>query len=326
MTRHYLVTGATGLLGNNLVRLLRERGDRVRALVRATSDPRPLSGLGVDTVLGHLGDSASIQRAIDGVDCVIHAAGDLHIGWQNWDRVRQVNVRGTAEVAGAARRAGIRLVHVSSVDALPAAPRDGRPVDESTPDACKVPCTYVVTKREADREVQRAIEQGLDAVTVHPGFMLGPWDWKPSSGKMLLSVAHRWTPVSPTGGMSGCDVRDVALGTLVAADRAEAGRRFILAGENLTYHAAWQLFARVTRRRAPWFRMGPLVRWSIGYGGDLWGRVTGGEPELNSAMIRMSELLHYYSSDLARRELGYHTRPFEQSVRDAWQWFLENEY
>ena len=87
--------------------------------------------------------------------------------------------------------------------------------------------------------------------------MLGPWDWKPSSGRMLLSVARHWKPMAPTGGMSGCDVREVARGTLAAADRGQTGRRYILAGENLSYLAAWKLFARVAGRPGPLLPAGP---------------------------------------------------------------------
>jgi dihydroflavonol-4-reductase len=266
-----------------------------------------------------------VQRAARGVRYVVHAAGDLHIGWQNLTRQRLVNVQGTAHVAEAAAEAGARLVHVSTVDTLPASCR-GEPVDEDTIGGTKVECTYVVTKREAERVVQGLHTDGLDAVIVHPGFMLGPWDWKPSSGRMLLAVARRWKPAAPTGGMSGCDVREVARGVLAAAEHGRAGRHYILAGENLSYFQAWRLFARVTGRPGPLFPAGPLVRIVAGRGGDLWGRITGREPEVNSAMVHMSRLLHYYDSGRAERELGYRIPPFRAAVEAAWAWFREHGY
>jgi dihydroflavonol-4-reductase len=168
--------------------------------------------------------------------------------------------------------------------------------------------------------------QGLQAVIVNPGFMLGPWDWKPSSGRMLLALARGWMPGAPGGGMSACDVRDVADGILAAAEQASPGRRYILAGENITYLAAWQLFAKVIGRAGPYFRYGPLVRWIAGSSGDLVARWSGREPEVNSALVRMSQMLHYYSSDRARRELGYATRPLVDTVNDAWQWFQQYDY
>ena len=228
-------------------------------------------------------------------------------------------------MAAAALEAKARLLHVSSVDALGVGSRDA-PADEDSPRQGKIPCTYVVTKQEAEAVVRSYIDRGLDAVIVNPGFMLGPWDWKPSSGRMLLEVATRFTPFAPTGGLTSCDVRDVVDGLLAACEKAPTGRQYILAGENLTYQQIWNLFAEVSGGSKPWFRAGPLLRFLGGYGGDLWGRMTGREPDLNSAGVRVTCQFHYYSSARAAAELGYRPRPFRQSVADAWAWFVEHGY
>jgi dihydroflavonol-4-reductase len=321
----YLVTGATGLLGNNIVRLLVARGAAVRVLVRANSPSLPLADLDVQAAVGDVCQLDSVRAAARGARYIIHAAGDTHIGWHHLDRQRAINVTGSSHVAQAAREVGARMVHVSSVDTLPASP-NGAPIDEVASDACKLPCTYVITKREAEQQVQAQIDQGLDAMIVHPGFMLGPWDWKPSSGKMLLAVARGWTLAAPGGGMSACDPRDVAQAIITAAERGSTGRHYILAGENIPYLAAWQLFARITGSHKPRFRVGPLVRMVVGRGGDLIRHWTGREPDVNSALVRMSQMLHYYSSERAREELDYRTRPLERSVQDAWDWFKEHHY
>ncbi len=190
------------------------------ALVRQPEPGPALADLDVEICHGDVTDPASVLRAMDGVGYVIHAAGDLHIGWRNLERQRRINVQGTAHVAQAVRTQGARLVHVSTVDTLPAS-TDGSPVNEESRGEAKIGITYVVTKREAEEVVQAERQQGLDAVIVNPGFMLGPWDWKPSSGRMLLSVARHWKPMAPTGGMSGCDVREVAQGTVSAANEAK---------------------------------------------------------------------------------------------------------
>jgi dihydroflavonol-4-reductase len=325
LASEYLVTGATGLLGNNVVRQLVQQGHHVRVLVRASPPIASLAGLDVELVAGDVTDCEAVQRAVQGTRYVIHAAGDLHIGRLHLERQRRVNVQGTAHVAQSARSAGARLVHVSTVDVLPAS-RDGAPVNEQTTGDPKDDNTYIRTKREAEQVVDDQQRRGLDAVIVHPGFMLGPWDWKPSSGRMLLSVARHWKPAAPTGGMSGCDVREVARATLTAAKTAPAGRHYILAGENLSYLAAWKLFARVAGRPGPLIPAGPLVRVVAGRAGDFWGRISGNEPDVNSAMIRMSRLRHYYDSQRAIDELGYRTPPFEGAVRAAWSWFREHGY
>ena len=126
--------------------------------------------------------------------------------------------------------------------------------------------------------------------------------------------------------MTSCDVRDVVDGLLAACEKAPTGRQYILAGENLTYQQIWNLFAEVSGGSKPWFRAGPLMRFLGGHGGDLWGRMTGREPDLNSAGVQVTCQFHYYSSARAAAELGYHPRPFRQSVADAWAWFVEHGY
>ncbi len=320
-----LVTGATGLLGNNVVRRLLERGDDVRVLVRPTADRRPLERLEVARVEGDITDGDSVEQSLRGVDAVVHCAGRVQIGWSCAAAFTRVNVEGTRHIARAALRRGIRMVHVSTINTLGVG-RKNRAADEDWADPNIVPCPYVVSKRAAESAVRELIEQGLDAVIVYPGFMLGPWDWKPSSGQMVLQVARRWTPVAPTGGVSVCDVRDVTAGVLAALDRGRPGDRFVLAGENLRYWHLWKMIAEITGGGRPWFPAGPVQRIIGGAFGDLWGKWTGTEPEVNSAAVKMSSQLHFFSSERARQELGYQSRPARESIADAWNWFMAHGY
>lgn len=320
----YLITGGTGLLGNNIVRQLLTAGDDVRVLSRQSSDERPLAGLSVERMTGDVTDASSVQRAVEGADIVIHSAGHVQIGWSQQREHRTINVEGTRNVAAAARKSGARLVHVSSVNALGLG-RLESPATEETALEGIVLCPYVVTKRAGEEVVQEEIRQGLSAVIVNPGFMLGPWDWKPSSGKMLLEVA-RFAPLAPIGAFSVADVRDVAAATIAAAKTSAAAGRYILGGHNLTYMDSWLKFAQVAGKRGPRFRAGPFNRWVGALAGDLWGRVTGREPNLNSAGMRMSCQHHCFSSARAQKELGFRIRPLEETITDAWQWFVEKGY
>ncbi|HTU24562.1 MAG TPA: NAD-dependent epimerase/dehydratase family protein [Pirellulales bacterium] len=321
----YLVTGATGLVGNNVVRLLLARGDRVRVLARATSDRRPLAGLDVELAQGDVRDAAAVDAAARGVERIVHAAAYVHIGWTQLEQSRAINVAGTANVAASARRAGARLVHVSSVDAM-GLPPGGAPSDEDTPVEGGVLCPYVVTKREAEQAVQAEIAQGLDATIVNPAYMIGPWDWKPSSGRMLLEVARNRGVVAPLGTNNYCDVRDVAQGILTAAERGATGRRYILGGERLSYFQAWRVFARVTHALPPLLPAGPLVRIAAGRCGDLWTRLTGRELDVNSAATAIAAQRRNFVSTRAERELDYRPRGLAEAAEAAWQWFREHKY
>jgi dihydroflavonol-4-reductase len=184
----------------------------------------------------------------------------------------------------------------------------------------------VVTKFEAEEKLRAVIARGLDALIVNPGFMIGPWDWKPSSGRMLIAVGTRFAALSPTGGCSICDVRDVAAGILGALEKGRTGQNYILAGHNRSYFEIWRLFAQVAGSRPPLMRLGPLQRFLAGRGGDLLGKLQRRELDVNSAALAMSCLSHHYSSARAQAELGYQIRPLEVSVRDAWEWFRKEGY
>lgn len=320
-----LVTGGTGLVGNNVVRMLLDQGEQVRVLARQAGAPRPFSGLNVEIVPGDVRDGASVRSACKGVDYVIHAAARVHIGWTGLAEQRATNVEGTRNIVAAVLAEGARLVHVSSVDALGWGSRE-EPANEDTPPSTGICCPYVITKREAEQEILAQVPRGLNAVIVNPAFMLGPWDWKPSSGRMLLEIGRGKGVLAPPGGNDFCDVRDVAQGILSAATRGVAGRRYILGGESLSYFEAWRVFARVAGKRAP---LGVARRWMVraaGLAGNFWRILSGREPDLNSAAAEIAVLPHHFSSGRAQQELGYSRRPVDETVSDAWDWFRQQGY
>lgn len=320
-----LVTGATGLVGNNVVRLLVERGDAVRVLTRNGSGSRALEGLPVEVAQGDVRQPETIRAACRGVQRVIHAAAEVQLGWKGMDLAREINVQGTRNVAAAARAEGARLCHVSTINALGLGSRQ-QPADEETPICETVNCPYVVTKREAEQVVLGEIAAGLDAVIVNPVYMLGPWDWKPSSGRMLLEIATGWAKLAPPGGNDFCDVRDVAAGILAAIERGVRGRRYILGGESLSFMEAWTMFAKIIGVRPPWRKALPPGLWIYGHFGDLRGWLTGREPNLNSAAVALARLEHHYSYARAAAELDYRPRPAREAAETAWQWFRAHGY
>jgi len=327
------LTGGTGLLGNNIARKLTQRGDQVIALVRTKPKEEVFADVDAELVLGDLDSHAVIDEAIQRCDAVIHSAALIHIGWHRLEESLRANRDGSSAIAKAARRYGKRMVHIGTVNTLAMPPQkrlgaisggdfplanEESPITELT---TQVQCSYVVSKTESVRAVEQQINLGLDASFVHPGFMLGPWDWKPSSGRMMLELGRRrYVPACPTGGCSVCDVRDVAAGTLAALDRGEKNRHYILAGENWTYRRLWQEMAVRMGRLPPVLPIGPLVRASITAVGGLMRSVTGVESDLNSAALRMSSQWLWFDSSRGRRELGYTNRDIDRTLDDAAVW------
>jgi len=224
----------------------------------------------------------------------------------------------------AAREAGVRMVHVSGINALGLGRLD-HPADEDSglPGIVEIP--YVVTKRESERVVLAEVARGLDGLIVNPGCMFGPWDWKPSSGRMLLAVA-RFAPWYPMGAVTFCDVRDVAAGTLAAAKLGRTGRRYILGGHNLSYKEAWRRMTRLAGHLSPLLPMGTIFRAVAMPVLNLHSWLTGEESDVNSAVLKLGRQQHCFSSRRAENELGYQARPFDETLRDTWEWFRQRGY
>jgi dihydroflavonol-4-reductase len=320
-----LVTGATGLVGNNVVRHLLRQGRAVRVLVREGADQRPLDGLAIERCYGDIRDAAAVSRAVAGVTAVIHSAAYLHIGRENHELQREINVRGTENVARSARLAKARLLHISTINALDV-PADRVPLDETGHGSRNVPCGYVLTKQEAEAVVRREIADGLDGLIANPGFMLGEWDWKPSSSRMFIEVVRRRPLLAPRGGLSVCDIDDVTAALVQALDHSATGRQFILAGHNVTYLELWRRMAACAGSRPPLGKIGPVISWGAGLVGDALARLRGWESDLNSAAVRMSGLFHFYSSDRAKAELNYRPRPLEETIRRTYAWLVRQRY
>lgn len=317
------VTGGTGLLGNTIIRQLIDAGDDVIALCRTEPDGGVFDGLNVEVVLGDLSDQEQIEDAIARCDGVIHSAGLIHFGWTRLKESMRVNRDGTRLIVNACIKHDCRMVHVGTVNTLAVGSKAGAG-DEETPlnnAGGQVPCSYVLSKRAGVEEVLEGVERGLRAVIVHPGFMLGPWDWKPSSGRMMLEVGKGWKPLAPAGGCSVCDSRDVATATIHALRAGgDDGRQFILAGENVDYKTLWTEMAKRMGTRPPIMRLGPLMRVIGGLGGDLWARISKNEGLVNSAGIRMSSCFHWHDSSRAQSELQYQTRSIGEILDDSSQW------
>ena len=314
-----MVTGATGFLGNNIARQLLGDGIEVLVATRASASLKPFNGLNVSIIELDFDDKQAIRESLRGVDTVIHAAAMIWFGFSKLEQTRHANVVITQNIAMACQELGIRLVHVSTVDALPAS-RDKTPVNEQSEGIPKPPCNYVVTKTEADRLLKEMFADGLDGLIVHPAFMLGPWDWKPSSSRLIIEVERlgRWC-VYPSGGINVCDVRDVARGTILAAERGETGKQYILGGTNIHYRELCHRIADLCGVVRPFFRSGPFVM-LVGW---LVERINGWrniESIINSGSLSMARMYHFYSSEYAAKEIGYTNRPLDETLKDGISW------
>lgn len=324
-----LVTGATGLVGINLVRRLVTDGHQVRILVRQQSKMWPFDELQVDKCVGDIKELVSVREAVDGMEAVFHVAGYVNISPFVRIQAKLINVGGTDNVIEACRDAKVkRLIHTSSIVAIGYGSKDKPATEQSEWNLASLHNPYSDTKREAEEHVLQAAHTGaLDAVVLNPGYILGPWDIKPRSGLMMLAVAHGKMKFYPQGGIAIAPVDAVVEAFIQALHIGCSGERYILGGENLTYREILTLMAKVTGVKGPRI---PLIRtatWPLGIMGDCLGSIWPRRfANMNSNVLRIRGIGHYVNSDKARRELNYNPGPAKQAIESAYRWFVENEY
>ena len=313
-----LVTGASGFVGSAVARALVARGDTVRAAVRASSSRAALEGLDVEFSVAQLGDRAALRRALRGVDRVFHVAGTTYLRASPAELTR-VNVEGTRVVMEEALRAGVeRVVHTSSIGAVGPA-RPGGAVDERTPFPPDLDVPYAVSKHAAESEALRAAARGLDVVIVCPSQVFGRGDLGPTSTGVVRRFLLRRIPAYVPGAISVVDVDDVAAGHLLADEHGTTGERYILGGRNYTWE---RLFAELARLSGI---DGPALEVPVPVALALAEAATHGPlPSFASpAEVRAAGLWWTCKSTRAKRELGWTTRPHEDTVEATVRWWQE---
>jgi dihydroflavonol-4-reductase len=313
-----LVTGATGFVGSHVARALVERGDDVRVTVRASSSRAALDGLDVEAVVARLNDRAALRRALHGVERVFHVAGTTNLRAPA-DELLRVNVEGTRLVLEEALRAGVeRVVHTSSVGAVGPAPPHGA-VDERNafPPGLGVP--YAESKHAAETEALRVAAHGLPVVIVCPAHVFGRGDTGPTSTGVVRRFLLRRIPAFVPGAINVVDVVDVAAGHLLADERGVPGERYILGTRNYTWERLFSELERLSGIEGPALELPVGVALALA---EAASRGPLGAP-VSPAEIRAAGHWWTCKSTKARRELGWTTRPHEDTVEDTVRWWEE---
>jgi len=320
-----VVTGASGLLGGNLALELAARGHRVRATRRGSTNVAHLKDAPIEWVDASLEDAEALARAFDGAGAVFHCAAQVSIRRSVTPELVRANVDGTRHVIDAVRAAKAgRLVHCSTTAAVGLS-TDGQPCTEETPYNMAefgLQDAYSKTKHASEVLVHDAAGAGLDAVIVNPGYMFGPNDAKPSSGTVIIGLLDGKIPGRVPGKNSFVDVRDVARGMIAAWEKGRRGERYILAGHNIPYAEMFDLVMD-TAGRARLRRSTPrFAAKLLGWAGDVGEALMTREPLINSSSVGFAYSDRFiFSSEKAKRELGYTIGPLDVAIKDALDWF-----
>jgi len=321
-----MVTGASGHVGNNLVRALLSQGRHVRCLVR--EDARGIEGLHVEQVKGDVLRPESLVAAFSGIETVFHLAGRISVVSGDEQLVHEVNVEGTRNVVEACVKCGVgRMIHFSSIHALRQDPLDV-PLSESRP---LVEGTdflpYDRSKAQGEKEIITGLDRGLDVIVLKPTAILGPYDFKPSyMGDVLLRLCRGQLPALVEGGYDWVDVRDVALGAIAAENRGKPGERYILSNEWVALKDLASMWGEIAGVKIPRFvcplwlaRVGavfstPLAQLTHSrplFSSGSIGAIRGGNTQVSHAK--------------ATAELGYQPRPIRRTLEDTYRWLQETD-
>ncbi len=317
------ITGASGHIGCTLTRFLIKQNIPVRALVY--NDDQALQDLSIELAKGDVLDLESLYSAFEGVDTVYHLAAEIQLKRRHTEHMQQVNVEGTANVLKACKACGVRrLVHVSSVHA-----HDMYPLSEimdetrplvTDPDALH----YDLSKSKAQQLVIDAIKEGFDAVIVNPSGAIGPYDFKPSAtGKMLIDFYKGAVPAVVQGGFDWVDVRDVAHGIMLAAEKGRSGESYFLSGEWLSIAELSKLIGEVLQLPTPKFVCPMWLARATAPFAEAFATLFNKEPLYTSEYLEIVRLNPRISHQKAMDELGYSVRPLRQTLEDSYNWLME---
>jgi dihydroflavonol-4-reductase len=325
-----LITGASGFVGSAVLRQLIAAGHPVRALVRSASDRRNLAELPVEIVTGDLTDRGSLDRALVGCSALFHVAAVYRLWVPRPQEIYEANVTGTRNLMIAAAHAGVkRIVYTSSVATL-GLTSDGTPADEDTPvSLADMIGHYKRSKFLAEAEVKKlADEQGLPVIIVNPSTPVGPRDIKPTpTGRIIVDALSGRMPAYVDTGLNLVHVDDVAVGHLLAFERGTIGERYVLGARNMTLKEILTELATITGGQAPRIRLPHSLVLLIAYVSEAWARLTrGNEPRVTLVGVQLAKKKMFFSSEKAKRALGFNPRPIEEALCDAVDWFRRNGY
>jgi len=323
------VTGATGFIGNAVVRKLLERRRRVRALLEPGADTYNLDRIPADLAAGlervsvDVTDYAGMRAALEGTGSLFHLAA-VYKTWLPDDEVLyRVNLEGTTATLLAAQHARVqKVVYTSSIAAVGLV--DGGLADETTRfNLFDIANPYILSKWQSERIAMRFAESGLPLVVVNPAFPFGPGDVAPTpTGGIVKALLERQIPGSGPGGICTIDVDDCAEAHLSAESKGRVGERYILGNDNVTLKELFEIVCRVAEIPTPRLPMPGSVLAGVALGMQLWSdHVTHREPPATYRSVRYTQRNAFFSNAKAKRELDLPSRPLEETVRRAVSWF-----
>ncbi len=329
----YLLTGAAGFLGSNICSQLLERGDKVRAFVLAGDPAVKFIPEGVEIFEGNLCSPEDCMRFFDvpeGTETIcIHCASMVTVNPDYNEKLIAVNVGGTENIIAAAKAHPEfrKLVYVSSTGAIPELPKGQKitEVNQFVPyDDDKVVGWYSRSKAMATQKVLDAAAEGLNACVVHPSGILGPNDHAISETTgTIIKIMNGEMAIGMGGSFNLCDVRDLAAGTIGAADKGRKGECYILGNKEVTLKEVAGMLHDACGCKQPLFYVPIALAYKLAAQMEKKAAKTGEKPLMTNFAVYNLDRNNSFDYSKAERELGYHTRPYSETLTDEARWLVK---
>ncbi|TRX71449.1 NAD-dependent epimerase/dehydratase family protein [Carboxylicivirga sp. M1479] len=314
------VTGANGLLGTNLTLLLLQQGYSVIALVRRKSSFIKPNLDKLTLVEGELLDGEKLKNVTQSCRYLVHIAANTSQNLLKLDDYYEANIQGTENVIQACIHNNIKkLIYVGTANTYGYGSLD-EPGSESNP--MKHPFTkslYAMSKKQAQDMVDKASSQ-LNITSISPTFMLGSYDTKPSSGRIILMALNKRFVFYPSGGKNFVHVCDVAKAIIKAFDIKASGQKFILANENLSYKAFYKKVLSLNKQKTSLIYMPDILLRIIGLLGDCC-RSLRIKTDASSANTKALTICNYYSNKKAKNDLNMEFTSIDKAIADSLKYF-----
>lgn len=324
-----LVTGATGFIGGNLVHELLRQGYQVRALVRKESNRRNIEGLDIEVAIGDLRDRASLDQALEGCDVLFHAAACYTFWAPDAKVIYEINVQGTQNILAAALSKGIKkVVYTSSESTIGAVGNGCLACEETEIDPRELRGHYQRSKCMAEKLAFSLCQEGLPLVVVNPTVPIGPRDIKPTpTGQIVVDFLNRKMPGYVNTGLNIVDVEDVAKGHILALEKGQIGKRYILGNQNLTLREVLGILEKVSGVKAPRLRLPLWLASGAAYTDEfVSGKILGRRPRIPVEGVKAACKFRYFDCSKAINELGFPQTPVAEAFEKAIRWFRLHGY
>ncbi|MCD9615413.1 NAD-dependent epimerase/dehydratase family protein [Chryseobacterium gleum] len=316
------VTGATGLLGTNVILKLLQNGYSVIALVRKKSSWLGEENENLKLIESDL--SSDVSTHLTNIDCIIHIAAETRQNLINYDEYRKVNYETVVNLSKYAEITGVKkFLFVSTANTL----GFGETALWGSEKAPQIyPFThswYAQSKLAAEDYLLKNIKN-TEVIIVNPTFMIGAYDSKPSSGKIIFWAWKKKVIFYPKGGKNFVHVEDAAIGIVNAIEKGRNGEKYLLANENLSYREFFRKVNLITGQKPVMIAIPDKVLSFLGLVGDYLRKLKI-KTNLSSSNMKALQIRNYYNNRKSVKELGIKYQPVDKAIEDAVRYFVNNK-